>query len=157
MNSRRIHHFLATTFPPQIPDRFYRTDPHTAVEPAFEAIATSCKEVTGPAIQAHAIDGIVSALSRLEIVFPTGIVRIADSAVTVTIVDPMLAPDLPLAHVNALIAGQQSLVFCIHESSDQALRTITTPDHVFNQSESFVDIPPGPRDCCTWARNIRRD
>ena len=91
----------------------------SAVEAALEAVAPRGEKVAGPAVEADAVDEVGRALGRLQIVFAAGIVGIADAAVTIAVVDAVLAPDLSLAHVDSLIGGKQPLVLGIHEAGHQ--------------------------------------
>ena len=51
----------------------------------------------------------------------------------------MLAPDLPLADVDAFVGGQQAHVLGVHKAGDEALGTVVVADHLRNHLQRLVD------------------
>ena len=153
-----VHHFFAADCGSEIADGLDGADAHAAVESALKAFAARGEKVAGPAVEADAVDEILLALRGFEVVLAAGIVGIADAAVAIAVVDAVLAPDLSLANVDAFIGSEKALVLRIHETGDEALRTIAAADHVGDHRESRVN---GLRDCAracrTWARSSRRE
>src|SRR6202034_2188969 len=139
MDCSGIHHLAAACDNSKVAHRLDGTDAEPAVELAFEALAPRGEKVAGPAIQADAVDEVRRALGRLEIVLAAGIVRIADAAVTVAMIDAVLAPDLALADVNSLLRGEIALAVCIEKARDQRLRAISIADHSGDQAQRLVN------------------
>ena len=69
-----------------------------------------------------------------------GIVGVANAAFAIAIVDAVLAPDLTLADMNAFFGREEALIFRIHKSGDEGLRTIAIADHVGDELERVVDV-----------------
>lgn len=65
-----IHHLAATRNDSEVADRFNGSDAQTAIELAFEALATRGEKVASPAIEADAINEISRTLGGFEIVLP---------------------------------------------------------------------------------------
>ena len=101
-----VHHFAAAYDNSQVPHRLDGTDAEPAVELTFKALAPRGEKVTGPAIEADTVDEVRRTLGWFQIVLAAGVVRIADAAVAVAMIDAVLAPDLALADVNSLLRGE---------------------------------------------------
>ncbi len=100
------------------------------LKPPLKAIAAGGEKVAGPSVEAHAVNKVSRALRGFEVVFAAGVVGIANAAIAVAVVDGVLAPDLALANMNPFIAGEQPLVFRIHEACYEALGAIAAADHL---------------------------
>src|SRR5215475_13900803 len=100
-----VDHLSSAKIFSQISYRLDRAYAHPAVEASLKSLATGCKKIAGPAIQADAIDKIGGPLSWFQIMLTAGIVGITDAAVAIAVVDAVLAPDLSLAYMNALFSG----------------------------------------------------
>src|ERR1700744_825879 len=129
MHGGGVHHLLAADTFTQISYRLDRTYTHAAIEPSLKAVTTRCQKFTCPPVEADAINKICWALSRLQVVFATGVIGIADAAVAIAIVDAVLVPDLTLANMNAFLGGEETLILRIHKSCDQTLWTISVSHH----------------------------
>src|SRR5215475_12798512 len=105
MHRSGVDHFPSAHLFSQISHRLDRAYTHSAVEASLKSLATGCKKVAGPAVQADAIDKIGGPLSWFQIMLTAGIVGIADAAIAIAVVDSVLAPDLSLAYMNALFSG----------------------------------------------------
>ncbi len=68
-----------------------------------------------------------------------GVIRIAEATIAVAVIDSVLAPDLPLADMNALFGGEEPLILCIHKTGNDALRTIPSADHGGHHPQSRMD------------------
>ena len=115
---------------PRSPHRLDGADAHAAVEASVKAVAARGEKVAGPAVEADAVDEIGGTLRRFEIVLAAGVVRIADAAVAIAVIDAVLAPDLALADMNVFLGGEEALILCIHKAGDQRLRAIAVAHHV---------------------------
>ena len=82
---------------------------------------------------------------------PARVVRITDPPISIAVIDSVLAPDLPLAHMNTFIGSQVMLILRIHESRNQALRPIAIPHHLRNHLQRLMNRLP-----CLFARVIHR-
>ena len=98
-----VHHFAAAGFVAEVADGLDGADAHAAVESALETVAARGEKVAGPAVEADAVDEVGRALRGFEVVLAAGVVGIADAAVAIAVVDGVLAPDLALADVDALV------------------------------------------------------
>src|SRR5262249_4536778 len=124
MHSGGIHHLLSTPLGPQIANGLDRTHAQPAVQASMDALAPRGEEIARPAIETHAIDEIGRAACGLEIMLPAWIIGVAYAAVAIAIVDAVLTPDLPLAHMDPLVIGEQPLILGVHEAGHQGLRAI---------------------------------
>ena len=100
------HHLVSTFLLTKVSDRLDGAHAHAAIKPSFKAVATGRKKIARPAVEAYTIDEVRCALSRLQVVLEAGVIGIADATVAIAVVDAMLAPDLALANMNALIREQ---------------------------------------------------
>ena len=91
------------------------------------------QKIAGPAVEAHTVDKIRRTLGGLQIVLAARVIGIANATIAIAVIYPVLAPDLALAHMNALFYREEPLIFCIHEARHEALRAITVTDHARNQ------------------------
>ena len=139
MHRGGVHHLLAARCHAEISYGLDGTHAHAAVEAALEALPSRCEKVAGPAVEADAVDEVGWPLGGFQVVLAAGIVGIADAAVAVAVVDAVLAPDLPLADMDALFGGEVSLVLGIHKACHQALRAIFAADHGGDHAERLVD------------------
>ena len=103
VHRRRVHHLLAAHVHSEVANRLDRTHAHPAIESALKAFAPSREKIARPSIEANAVNKIRRTLRGLEVVLAARIIGIADAAVAIAIVDAVLAPDLALAHMNALV------------------------------------------------------
>src|ERR1035441_2518777 len=117
-----VEHFFAADVGSQVSHSFNWTDTKSAVEPALKSLAARGEEVAGPPIKANAIDEVRGALCGFQIMFVAGVVGIANAAISVSIVDAMLAPDLTLTDMNAFVCSQKSLILSVHEADRKSTR-----------------------------------
>ena len=129
MDGGGVEHFLAANFLAEVADSFNRAHAHPAVESALKAFASRREKIAGPSVETDAVDKVRLTLRWLQVMFAAGIVGVADAAVAVAIVDAVLAPNLPLANVNAFFGGEVVLIFRIHEPRNNALRAIVVAHH----------------------------
>lgn len=102
--------------------------------------ATGVEEVHGPAVEVDAVDLVFLALSRFQEVFARRVVGVGDGAVTVAVVDGVLAPDVPLADVDAFGFGEITQVLGGEEAGDHAARPIAVAHHLRHEPKPVVQV-----------------
>jgi xanthine dehydrogenase YagT iron-sulfur-binding subunit len=134
-----VEHFLATGCEAEVAHRFDGTDAEAGVEVAFEAVAAGGEEVAGPAVEADGVDEVGGGLGGLEVMLAGRVVGVADAAVAVAVVDAMLGPDLSLADVDGVVAGEVEHVLGVHVAGDEGLGAVVVADQGGNLGEGAVD------------------
>ena len=120
--------------------RFNRTDAQPAVESALKAEPASAEEIARPAVQINAVDEVFLSLSGAAYVRSAWIVRIADRAVAVAVVDSVLTPNGSLRDVNSFNLRQIPQIVGSEKSANEAFGAVAVADHVPDNLQSLVNV-----------------
>ncbi len=98
------------------------------------------EEIDRPAVEVDAVDEVLLAPGGFAEMLARRVVGIADRAVAVAVVDRVLAPDVALADVDALLLGEVAQVLGGEKSGDHALRPVAAADHLRNHLQAVVQV-----------------
>ncbi len=115
------------------------TTPKLAIDD-FTSRDAGCEKVDCPTVEIDNIDEILVLPCRLAKMLARRVVRIGDRALTIAVIDRVLAPDISLANVDALHLREVTQVFSGEKSSNHALRTIAVTDDFRNALQAIVQI-----------------
>jgi hypothetical protein len=135
-----IHHLAQAFLRTGRADGLDGAHPHAAVEPVRESGAAGGEEVHGPAVQVHAVDEIGTARGRFAEVLARWVVGVTDGTIAVLIIDGVLAPDVALAHVDALVFGQVTQVRGSQEAGDHRARAVAASDDPRDHGQAVARI-----------------
>ena len=96
-------------------DGLYRSNTHTTIIGVLtlsplESFAHAAEKIDCPAIQVNTINKIRHALGRFAKMFFGGVIGIADRSITVTIINSVLTPNIPLTTMNPFLLRQILLI-----------------------------------------------